>query len=129
MKQIVKASVASQAVESRVGHQTTQQPRAPVLMSQIQGGKRPICFAKAGVDGGDEHLRDVLSPADLLQFTEYRPRFFLFSPEGQSATQSGEHESAVAGKHSGLSQCRYCVGMLSVLTIRQAEIFDRPQTA
>src|SRR5437773_2383762 len=91
MKEILKASVAAQAIESRVRDQTTQQPRAPVLISPIQAGERPIRFPKAGVDGADEHLCDVLSAAGLFQFSEYLPRFLLFSPEGESSTQSGEH--------------------------------------
>ena len=86
MEEIVKATVAVQAVEPRVRHQTTQQPWAPVLISQIQARERPICFPKAGVDRSDEDLRDVLSPADLLELSEYLPRFFLFSPEGESST-------------------------------------------
>ena len=65
----LEARLAPQAVESAIRYQATRQPSAPVFVCSFEARERWGDFAKAGENGGDEHLRYILPATHLFQFT------------------------------------------------------------
>src|SRR5712691_3471919 len=122
LNELLEARFVAQTIEPGVHLHTPQQPETAILEGGFEAGERLVVIAEAGVDRGDEYLRYVLSPAQLLQFTEDAPRLFLFSPFGKHSPQGCDHQSAVVGKHASLLERRGGLGKLSTELIGEPEI-------
>src|SRR5579863_742106 len=86
LNEILKACLVAQAIEPRIRHHTTQQPRTPLIESNVQARESPVFFSQTRINHGDKNLRDVLSAGQLCQFAENTSCFLFFAPHSKDST-------------------------------------------